>query len=305
MKRDFLSLNDLSPVELGQLVEEAYSLKESLNSGEQEPLLAGRILAMIFHKPSLRTRVSFEAGTRKLGGGAILIRDEEIGMETRESIKDIGRVLGRFVDAIMIRTFKQELVEELAADCPVPVINGLTDKYHPCQILGDLLTVREQIGRLVDFKLVYLGDGNNVANSWLNASILLPMDLALVCPEGYEPDAGLLQEAQDKSSGTVELFHEPAEALRNADFIYTDVWASMGQESEAAEREAAMRRLQVNSELLEMAPKSARVLHCLPAHRGQEITDEVMDGPQAVVYDQAENRMHAQMALLLFLLAAS
>ncbi|MEZ4388718.1 MAG: ornithine carbamoyltransferase [Candidatus Krumholzibacteriia bacterium] len=256
-----------------------------------------RQLACVFAKPSLRTRVSFELAIRQLGGGSLFITDKEIGMGTRESVKDVAQVLSRFVDGIMIRWFDQGEVDELAAHATVPVINGLTDLLHPCQVMADIMTVEEHLGSIDGKDVVMVGDGNNLANSWLNAACVFPFNFTLACPEGYEPPAAILG-AAEKAGASFRITHDPAEGVEGAHVIYSDAFYSMGQEEEAARRRKDFAPFRLTSELLAGADKGHIVLHCLPAHRGEEITDEVIDGPHSVVYDEAENRMHAQRAIL-------
>jgi ornithine carbamoyltransferase len=301
-KRDFLTLLDMSGPELRDLLDLAARLKAEHRAGRLRRDMEGRILAMIFHKPSLRTRVSFESGMTRLGGSALYISNQEIGLGSRETVADIGRVLSRYVDLLMIRTFAHARAEELAAHATVPVINGLTDSFHPCQILADLLTVAEHLGTIEGKTVAYLGDGNNVARSWLNAARRLPVHLVFCGPSGYEPDAAFLEQARAEAGDRVRVVHRPEEAVEGAHVLYTDVWASMGQESEAEARRQVFRPYQINAALLSRADPGAIVLHCLPAHRGEEITDEVIEGRQSRVFDEAENRMHAQNALMLRLL---
>jgi ornithine carbamoyltransferase len=306
MKKDLLSLADLSPQELHGLLQLAAELKAELQGGGNQPLLQGKVLGMIFQKPSLRTRVSFEVGMLQLGGHALYLSPNEIQLGVRESVADVAQVMGRYVDGIMARVFAHRDVELLAQHAPVPVINGLSDLSHPCQGLADLFTVFEKRGRLQGRKLAWVGDGNNVCHSLLLGTALLGMDMAVATPPGYEPKAAMVEKARGlakQSGSTITLSHDPREAVRGADVIYTDVWASMGQEAEVEQRQAIFRPFQVNAALVAAAKADVLVMHCLPAHRGQEITDEVMDGPHSVVYDQAENRMHAQKALLVRLLA--
>jgi ornithine carbamoyltransferase len=303
MPRHYLSLADRTESQIMALLRTALALKRDPNaSGYAPDALGGKILALLFKKPSLRTRGSFEAGMRRLGGQAITFGADEVGMGKREAPEDVARVLSRYVDAVMIRTFGQDEIERFAAASQVPVINGLTNLLHPCQVLADLLTILEVRGTLDGCVVAYVGDGNNVANSLLNAAFRLPLRLSLGVPKGYEPDTEIFERARGEGRGTVALHYDPEEAVRDADFVYTDVWASMGQEKEAEERRSIFRPFQVNRNLLASAQPDARVLHCLPAHRGDEITDEMMDGPQSLVFDQAENRMWAQQAILLDLL---
>lgn len=305
MVKHLLSMQDLSPNEIEAILDEAEGLKEKLRRGEPHELLQGKTLGMIFEKPSLRTRVTFETGMTQLGGHAIYLAPADIQLGKRESVPDAARNLSRWVDAVMARLFKHDIIVELARHSSVPVINGLTDLHHPCQTLGDLLTIREHKGKLRGLKLAWVGDGNNVCNSLLLGCTLVGMNISAVCPHGYEPDASVVKQAKknaEKSGAKLELLTNPKKAVAGADVIYTDVWVSMGQEKEAKRRMRAFKGYQVNAQLLKLAKPNAIVMHCLPAHRGQEITDEVIDGPRSVVLDQAENRMHAQKALLVSLL---
>jgi ornithine carbamoyltransferase len=297
-KRDFLTLADCDRAELDHLLELAVRLKEAWRAGQGETPLRGKALGLVFHKPSLRTRLSFEVAMLQLGGHGIHITDREIGFGKRESIADIGRVMSRYLSGIMIRTFAQSDVEALAQASSVPVINGLTDQTHPCQVLSDLLTIRERGLPLDGIKIAYLGDGNNIVHSWLNAALSYGFDFVFAGPEGYDPDPLTLARSRARSRGSVSVSRDAHEAVRGAHVVYTDTWASMGQESEAERRRQVFPPYQVNAALLEAADPGAIVMHCLPAHRGEEITDEVMDGPQSVVFDQAENRLHGQKAIL-------
>ena len=306
MVEHLLSMQDLSPNEIEAILDKAEGLKEKLRRGEPHELLRGKTLGMIFEKPSLRTRVTFETGMTQLGGHAIYLAPADIQLGKRESVPDTARNLSRWVDAVMARLFKHDIIVELARHSSVPVINGLTDLHHPCQTLGDLLTIREHKGKFRGLKLAWVGDGNNVCNSLLLGCTLVGMNISAVCPHGYEPDASVVKQAKknaEKSGAKLELLTDPKKAVAGADVIYTDVWASMGQEKEAKQRMRAFKGYQVNAQLLKLAKPNVIVMHCLPAHRGQEITDEVIDGPRSVVLDQAENRMHAQKALLVSLLA--
>ena len=298
MKRDFLAVTDFTSDELQDTFALAQRLKAETKAGKEHHLLKGRTLAMIFQKPSARTRISFEAGMFQLGGHALYLSPADIGLGTRESIPDVARVVSRFCSGIMARVFGHDIVEQLAEYADVPVINGLSDLLHPCQIVGDMLTVLEHKGRLQDFTLAYIGDGNNVANSWVNMASRFSFELRLGVPQGYEPDKNILGKARQAGLSDIAIFSDPAEAVKDADVVYTDVWASMGQESEAGERERVFAAFQLNAGLLQRAKPDHIVMHCLPAHRGHEITDEVMDGPHSVVFDEAENRMHAQKAIL-------
>jgi ornithine carbamoyltransferase len=253
---------------------------------------------MIFDKSSTRTRLSFEVGIYQLGGIAVYLNSRDIQLARGESVEDTARVVSRYLDGLMIRTFSQSVVESFARVAEIPVINGLTDLLHPCQILGDLFTVSEKKGRHEGLRVAYVGDGNNIANTWVEAAARLPITLALACPAGYDPDAGILERAMKDAPGRIRLFREPQEAVRGADVVYTDVWASMGQEAQKEARAKAFQNYQVNSVLMAHAKAAAIVMHCLPAHRGEEITAEVMDGPQSVIVDQAENRLHVQKAIM-------
>lgn len=306
MVKHLLSMQDLSPQEIEAILDRASELKQKLRKGEPHELLYGKTLGMIFEKPSLRTRVTFEVGMTQLGGHAVYLAPADVQLGKRESVPDVARNLSRWVDAVMARLFKHEIIVELARHSGVPVINGLTDLHHPCQTLGDLLTIREHKGKLRGLKLAWVGDGNNVCNSLLLGCTLVGMDISAACPRGYEPPADIVKQARanaKKSGAKVELTTDPKQAVSDADTVYTDVWVSMGQEKEAKKRMRAFKGYQVNAQLLKEAKPDSIVMHCLPAHRGQEITDEVIDGPRSVVLDQAENRLHAQKALLVSLLA--
>jgi len=303
--KNLISINDLSQEEVAQILETAEIMKLRHYSHEEQPLLKGKVLGMIFQKPSLRTRVSFEAGMIQLGGAAIYLGPEDIKLGQREATKDIAQVLSRYVDGIMARTFSHEIILELANYSSVPVINGLSDLLHPCQILGDLLTIKEKKGRLSNLKLAYLGDGNNVAHSLLFGVVKVGMDIVLATPSNYEPKSEIVEQAKKdakKMGSRVEIIHNPLEAADKADIIYTDVWTSMGFEKERDIRKNVFRPYQINQDLVNRAKDDVLILHCLPAHRGEEITDEVIDGPHSVVIDQAENRLHAQKAILALLL---
>ncbi len=296
-KRDFLSLTDLSPSECLDLLVLAAEMKAGRY---REQPLAGQNLALYFAKSSTRTRVSFEVGVRQLGGDALFLSERDIQLGRGEPVRDTARVLSRLVQGIMVRTHAHAELEEFARYATVPVINGLTDLLHPCQLLADLATVRENFGTLDGITVAWVGDGNNMANSWLEAAALLGFELRLACPEGYDPDPAILAAA--RKATTVVLTRDPVEAVEGARVVNTDVWTSMGQESEQAARLKAFRRYQVDDELLRHAASDAIVLHCLPAHRGEEITEEVLEGRRSRVWDQAEYRMHAQKALLVRLL---
>ncbi len=304
--KHLLSIADLSADEVWQVLNLARELKEEWRKGGNKPILKGKTLGMIFQKPSLRTRVSFEMAMIHLGGQALYLSPDEIKLGVRESVPDIARVLSRYVDGIMARVFAHSDIQELAAYSRVPVINGLSDYNHPCQALSDLFTVWEKREKLKDLKLAYVGDGNNVATSLLFAATKVGMDLALASPEGYELSNDVVKLGQEfaaQSGSKIELVRDPAAAVRGADVIYTDVWVSMGQEEETERRLKDFPPYQVNAALVAQAKSDVIVMHCLPAHRGQEITDEVADGPSSVLFDQAENRVHAQKAIVALLMS--
>jgi len=303
--RHLLSIADLEPQELRAILELARELKAQWQAGGNQPLLSGKVLGMIFQKPSLRTRVSFEVAMQHLGGWALYLSPDEAGLGTRESAPDIARVLSRYVDGIMARVFVHADIEALAAYSRVPVVNGLSDYSHPCQALADLLTIAEKKGEFKELKLAYVGDGNNVCTSLLFAAAKVGLNVAVASPEGYAPPMQVVEKAEGfavQSGSHVTITTDPVAVVRGADIVYTDVWISMGQEREAEERLRVFVPYQVNATLLAQAKGDAIVMHCLPAHRGQEITSEVADGPQSVIFDQAENRLHAQKAVLAWLL---
>ncbi|BCB95645.1 ornithine carbamoyltransferase, catabolic [Dissulfurispira thermophila] len=300
-KRDFLSIWDLSKNEIENLIKRAIDLKSGADKNKC-PLI-GKSIGLFFEKPSTRTRVSFEVGIYQLGGQSIYLNPKEIQLGRGESIADTARVLSRYLNGIVLRTFSHSSIEEFAAHAAVPVINGLSDLHHPCQALADIMTIIEKKGRLKGIRLAYIGDGNNVANSLIEAAALTGMNIAIACPEGYEPDPDVLDRARgSKDVGDIIILRNPKEAAGMADVIYTDVWISMGQEEEAEKKKSKFRNYQINSQLLQCAKKDVIILHCLPAHRGEEITDEVMDSPNSAVFDQAENRLHTEKALLEFLI---
>jgi ornithine carbamoyltransferase len=300
--KHLLSISDLSSDEIWQILERAQELKgERQRSGSDVPLLRGKVLGMIFQKPSLRTRVSFEVAMLHLGGQALYLSPAEIGLGQRESVADVARVMSRYVDGIMARVFAHGHVEELAAYSRVPVINGLSDAEHPCQALADFLTIYEKLGRLNGLKIAYVGDGNNVAVSLLFGALKLGMQMAVAAPAGYQMPERVIARLRGAGNGFT-FTADPAEAVQNADVIYTDVWTSMGQESEAEVRRRIFPPYQVNAALVAQARPEVLVLHCLPAHRGEEITDEVADGPHSAIFDQAENRLHVQKGILALLL---
>lgn len=296
--RHFLTLQDLSPSELGLLLDHASKLRESWRRGETRDSLKNRVLAMIFEKSSTRTRVSFEAGMTQLGGSALFLSPRDTQLGRGEPIEDSARVISSMVDGVMIRTFAHDTVTTFAEASRVPVINALTDDFHPCQLLADMQTYREHRGNIQGATVTWVGDGNNMCNSYINAAIQFDFHLRVACPKGYEPDANLVAKAGDR----VTVLTDPAEAARDSNLLVTDVWASMGQEEEQKVREAAFRDYQVNPELMKLAAPDALFMHCLPAHRGEEISADMLDHPGSVVWDEAENRLHAQKALLEFLM---
>ena len=298
MKKDFLALNAFTKDELDNLFKLAGELKLKQNNGDKHRLLKGKTLAMIFEKSSTRTRVSFEVGMYQLGGHPLFISTKDSQMGRGEPIKDTARVMARYCDGIMIRTFGQEIVEEFARYSSVPVINGLTDLYHPCQIMADIMTVIEHKGGYEGLKFAWIGDGNNMANTWIEAAAIFGFDLTLACPKGYEPNKKVLDWALSRATSRIVLTDDPKEAVTGADVLNTDVWASMGMETEQKKREEAFAGFQLNEELLVLASPDCVVLHCLPAHRDEEITDEVIEGPNSVVWDEAENRLHIQKAIM-------
>ena len=299
--RDFLSIQEWSTEELEQVLDLAADLKEKQQRREAHPILRGKTLGMIFQKSSTRTRVSFEVGMWQLGGQALFLSANDLQIGRGEPVKDTARVLSRYLDGIMIRTFSHAEVEELAAYADIPVINGLTDRLHPCQAMADLLTIREHKGYLKGLKMAYIGDGNNMVHSLMHGCAKFGMDISVATPTAYEPNAGIVAAAKQVAQGTgsrIELTQDVLEAAAGADVLYTDVWASMGMESEQVARQAVFKNYQINQQVLAAADKKAIVLHCLPAHRGEEITEDVLEGPQSVVFDEAENRLHVQKAVM-------
>jgi ornithine carbamoyltransferase len=302
MKKDLLSVYDLDRNDVGIIFDNAAKLKKFQQERKAYTPLRGKTLGMIFGKSSTRTRISFEVGMYQLGGVALFLSSRDTQLDRGESISDTARIMSRYLDGIMIRTYSQELVEEFARHATIPVINGLTDREHPCQILSDIFTIMEKKGSFAGLKIAYVGDGNNIANSWIYAAARLPLHLSLACPEGYEPDKHILEKGMREAEMGITIHRTPVDAVRNADVVYTDVWTSMGQEAEQEERKRVFRDYQINEALLVHARKDVMVMHCLPAHRGEEITAEIMDGPQSVVIDQAENRLHVQKAIMEILL---
>lgn len=301
MKKDFISVSDYSPEELQSMLDLAISLKKEFFTSGNPPLLTGKVLGMIFQKPSLRTRVSFDMAMRHLGGDALYLSPNEVGLGQRESIPDIARVLAGYVNAIMARVFDHQHVVELAKWSDVPVINGLSDYNHPCQAMADTLTIQERFGSLKGLNITFIGDGNNVAVSLLHICTKLGANFTIACPEGYDITPQAVAIGNDfalKSGSRINILRDPVDAVKGAHVIYTDTWTSMGQEAESKKRELVFPPYQVNADLVRKADPEVIVLHCLPAHRGQEITDEVADGPHSMLFPQAHNRMHAQKAIL-------
>ena len=300
-KRDLVSFAGLSRREFDAILTLAGDLKRRQKRGLAHRLLEGKGLALVFEKPSLRTRATFEIGMNQLGGSAIFLGPNEVGLGTRETPADCARSLARWVDLIAVRAFTQKTLEEMAAYSSVPVINALTDLYHPCQILADCQTLVEHKDKLDGLKIAFVGDGNNMVHSWVEAAMLVPFSFILACPKGYEPDGDILAKAR-AAGARIVVTQSVEEAVGGADAIYTDVWTSMGQEEEAQRRRRAFRDYQVDSRIVKMAKRDALVMHCLPAHRGEEITHEVLESPQCVAFDQAENRLHAQKAMMVWLM---
>jgi len=302
MTKDFLSLSDWSLEDLEKIFALSRELKEKQKENSPHKLLDGQTLGMIFEKSSTRTRISFEVGMYQLGGHALFLHSGATQMGRGEPVKDTARVMARYCDGIMIRTYSQEVIEEFAEYCYVPVINGLTDLYHPCQLMADLFTVSEHKPDYRSLKYCWVGDGNNMANSWINAAAIFGFELRVATPRGYEPNADVIARAQ-QAGVKLQLTNDPREAAAGADVLNTDVWASMGQEQEQAEREKAFKGFQINIDLLRRAAPDAVVMHCLPAHRDEEITDEVIEGPHSIIFDEAENRLHVQKAIMATLMA--
>lgn len=302
MTKDFLCLSDWSLEDLEQIFALTKELKDKQKEGTPHPLLEGQTLGMLFEKSSTRTRVSFEVGMFQLGGHALFLASGNTQMGRGEQIKDTARVMARYCDGIMIRTYSQAAVEEFAENCYVPVINGLTDMYHPCQIMADLMTVQEHKEDYRNLKYCWIGDGNNMANSWINAAAIFGFELRVATPKGYEANAEVIARAE-QAGAKLTFTNDPKEAAAGADVLNTDVWASMGQEEEQAKREKDFTGFQINAELTKLADPQHVVMHCLPAHRGEEITDEVIEGPNSIIFDEAENRLHVQKAIMATLMA--
>lgn len=302
MKKDILTLLDLTKEDFDRLFERAAELKKRFKSGIADRPLAGKTLGLIFDKPSTRTRVSFEAAMAQLGGMPIFISAKDTQIARNEPVRDTARVLSRYLDGLAIRTYSQELLDEFAEYTTIPVINALTDLFHPCQVLSDIMTVIEYKGGYNDITIAWVGDGNNVANSWINAASVLGLNLILACPDDYSPDRHIMERALERSVGQIILTSDPVEAVNNADVVYTDVWASMGQEGELDDRKRIFEPYQINETLIKNTDENAIVMHCLPAHRGEEITEDVLEGPKSVVWDQSENKLHMHKAILDILL---
>lgn len=303
MKKDILTLLDLEKKDFENLFDRAMKLKRNSKNRADRKVLEGKSLGIIFDKPSTRTRISFESAMLQLGGTPIFINAKETQMVRNEPVRDTARVLSRYLHAVAIRTYSQDLLNEFAAFASIPVINALTDLYHPCQVLSDLMTVIEYKGGYTDLKIAWVGDGNNVSHSWINAAAILGLNLTLACPDRYFPHPNVVENALQRKSGKIHLTSNPEEAVKDADVIYTDVWASMGQESEHKARMRVFEPFQLNDALVKLASKNVIVMHCLPAHRGEEITEEVLEGPFSVVWDQAENKLHMHKAILETLMA--
>ena len=299
--KHFLHISDYSNSELWEILKLAKELKSKFHLREDHKIFQNRSLAMIFAKPSARTRVSFETGFEWMGGHALFLGPNDIGIGKREAIKDISRLFSRYNDVIMARLFDHDHILELAEYSTIPVINGLTDYNHPCQIMTDIFTVWEHLGTIDNPKIVYMGDGNNIVHSWLQLAMKIPIDFVCCCPEDFKPDEATLQKAIDSGISKINISHNPTEAILNADIVYTDVWASMGQKDEAVEREKLFSSFQVNEDLIEKSGKKTFFMHCLPAERGREVTDGVMEADYSIVFDQAENRMHVQNAIMAYL----
>lgn len=302
MPKDLLTLRDLSAKEITNLLHVAKVIKKKQKKGVAFTPLTGKTLGLIFHKPSARTRISFDVGMYQLGGHSVVLSEAEIGFGKRESIYDLAKLFSRLMDGVMIRTFSHQSIEELARESTIPVINGLTDFSHPCQIMGDLLTLTEYRKDITKLKIVFVGDGNNVCNSWLFAAGVLGLNFTLACPKGYEAIQTAIKFAKSNKDAKITIAHDPVSAVRDADVVYTDIWASMGQEKEQEKRRKVFKPYQANKTLIGHAKKDVLIMHCLPAHRGEEITDDVIESKNSIVFDQAENRLHAQKAVLVWLM---
>jgi len=299
---NFMHVNDLSRDQLNEILEKSSWIKNKFKNNDKYLPLDGKSMAMIFAKPSARTRISFETGFYRLGGHALYLGPNDIGIGKRESVEDIARVLSRFNDIIMARLFKHQHILTLGEYSSVPVINGLTDHNHPCQIVADIFSIKEKLGDIENITISYVGDGNNIVHSWLELSMIVPFKFNIVCPEGYKPDLNLVEKAQKAGLSEIAIHHDPIDGVKNSDVVYTDVWASMGQKEEADERRRTFEPFQVNDHLMNSAGKKSIFMHCLPAERGVEVTDSVCDSNNSIIFDQAENRMHAQNAIILNLM---
>ena len=298
MKRDFISILDWTTEEIHNNLDFAVELKQQTKEGMCPQLLERKTYVLFFHKPSLRTRLSFEVGIAQLGGTSMVLSEQDFKIGERETVSDVARVMSRYVDGILIRTFSHQLVLDLAKHATVPIVNMLTDFNHPCQVMSDLLTIKEKLGHIDNVRIAYVGDSNNMTNSWLNLAARIPLDLRIATAPETLPDMKLVSEIREIGISTIKVTHSAQEAVDGAEVLYTDVWASMGEKDKLAERELVLKEFQINSSLLKYAEKDALVLHCLPAERGKEITNEVIESTQSVVFDQAENRLHAQKAIL-------
>ena len=298
MKRDFISILDWTTEEIHNNLDFAVELKQQTKEGMCPQLLERKTYVLFFHKPSLRTRLSFEVGIAQLGGTSMVLSEQDFKIGERETVSDVARVMSRYVDGILIRTFSHQLVLDLAKHATVPIVNMLTDFNHPCQVMSDLLTIKEKLGHIDNVRIAYVGDSNNMTNSWLNLAARIPLDLRIATAPETLPDMKLVSEIKEIGISTIKVTHCAQEAVDGAEVLYTDVWASMGEKEKLAERELVLKEFQINSSLLKYAEKDALVLHCLPAERGKEITNEVIESTQSVVFDQAENRLHAQKAIL-------
>jgi ornithine carbamoyltransferase len=300
-KKDFLQIDDLSQDQIYEIFDKAEWIKSKFKNRESYKPFDGMTLAMIFAKPSARTRVSFETGYYRLGGHALYLGPNDIGIGKRESVADIARVLSRFNDMIMARLFDHQHILDLAKHATIPVVNGLTDHNHPCQIMADALTIKEHLGSIENKSIAYVGDGNNIVHSWLYLAMRVPIKFTVVCPDGYSPDMDLVKKAQDRGLSEISISHDPMDGVKGADVIYTDVWASMGQKEEAEQRRKIFKPFQVNDTMMKATGQETLFMHCLPAERGVEVTDSVCDADYSIIFDQAENRMHAQNAIMLYL----
>ncbi len=305
MKRDFLTIHDITAKELESLLVRARELKDMHKAGSDTSVLKGKTLGLLFEKQSTRTRISFEVAMFQLGGHPVYLSPNQIQMGRGETIGDTAKVISGYLDGIVVRTFSHSTIEEWARFSYVPVINGLTDLHHPCQTISDILTIFENKGRVSGIKMAYIGDGNNVANSLIEGAAIMGMEIRVATPKGYEPDSAIVSKARlaaKETGAVIEIMQDPLDAVKDADVVYTDVWTSMGQEKEEHGRKQVFQKYQINHETMQLAKKDAIIMHCLPAHRGEEITEEMMESPQSVIFDQAENRLHMQKALLEMLL---